>query len=79
MAQLQLFPPPPVRGPTTPEQVCDPAARRTHPYRVPIYRVTLVRETSITAPRPRLRSAQDAAELLRQYLGEVDREHLCAA
>ncbi len=75
MAQLQLFPPPPVRCPTTPEQVCDPAARRTHPYRVPIYRVTLVRETSITAPRPRLRSAQDAAELLRQYLGEVDREH----
>ncbi len=70
MAQLQLFPPPPVRGPTTPEQ---------DPYRVPIYRVTLVRETSITAPRPRLRSAQDAAELLRQYLGEVDREHLCAA
>jgi DNA repair protein RadC len=34
-----------------------------------------VRETSITAPRPRLRSAQDAAELLRQYLGAVDREH----
>ncbi len=42
---------------------------------MPIYCVTLVRETSITAPRPRLRSAQDAAELLRQYLGEVDREH----
>jgi DNA repair protein RadC len=75
MAQLQLFPSLPVRRHTTPEQVCDPATRCPHLYRVPIYRVTLVRETSITAPRPRLRSAQDAAELLRQYLGAVDREH----
>ena len=75
MAQLQLFPPPPVRHHTTPAQGCDPADRRTHPYRVPIYQVTLVREGTLTAPRPRLRSAQDAAELLRQFLGAVDREH----
>ncbi len=29
----------------------------------------------ITAPRPQLRSAQDAAELLRQCLGAVDRKN----
>ena len=75
MAQLQLFPSLPARRHTTPEHVCDPATRRTHLYRVPIYRISLARETSITAPRPRLRSAQDAAELLRQFLGAVDREH----
>jgi DNA repair protein RadC len=75
MAQLQLFPPTPARRHATPEQVSDPADRRTQPYRVPIYRVALVRERTLTTPRPRLRSAQDAAELLRQYLGAVDREH----
>ena len=75
MAQLPLFPSPPARRPATLDQVCDPADRRTQPYRVPIYRVTLVRESSITAPAPRLRGAQQAAELLRQYLGAVDREH----
>jgi len=40
-----------------------------------VYRVTLVREAAITAPGPRLRGAAQAAELLRQYLGAVDREH----
>lgn len=75
MAQLPLFPPTPARRHATPEQVCDPADRRMPPYRVPIYRVTLVRESSITAPAPRLRGAQQAAELLREYLGAVDREH----
>jgi DNA repair protein RadC len=40
-----------------------------------VYRVTLVREADITAPGPRLRGAEQAAELLRQYLGAVDREH----
>lgn len=75
MAQLPLFPSPPARRPATPEQGCDPADRRTQPYRVPIYRVTLVRESSITAPAPRLRGAEQAAALLRQCLGAVDREH----
>ena len=55
--------------------VGEPANGRPHPSRVPIYRVTLVRETSLTAPAPRLRSAEQAAALLRQYLGAVDREH----
>ena len=75
MAQLQLFPSPQARRHATPEQGCDPAGHRLRAYRVPIYHVTLVRESSITAPAPRLRSAAQAAELLRQYLGAVDREH----
>jgi len=75
MAQLPLFPPTPARCHATPEQVCDPADRRTHPYRVPIYHITLVRESFIAAPAPRLRGAEQAAELLRQYRGAVDREH----
>ncbi len=75
MAQLSLFASTPTRRPAASQAVCDPTDHRTHPYRVPIYHVTLVRESSITAPAPRLRSAAQAAELLRQYLGAVDREH----
>jgi hypothetical protein len=44
MAQLQLFPSLPVRRHPTPEQVCDPATRCTHPYHVPIYRVSALRK-----------------------------------
>jgi DNA repair protein RadC len=75
MAQLQLFPPTPAHRHAPPAQVSDPAGHRCRAYRVPIYRVTLVRESFITAPVPRLRGAQQAAELLRQYLGAMDREH----
>ena len=52
-----------------------PTARPQRPYRVPIYTVALVREAAITHPRPQLRTSQDAAALLRQFLGAVDREH----
>jgi DNA repair protein RadC len=75
MAQLQLFLPTPAHRHVTPAQAGDPADHRCRAYDVPIYRVTLVRECSITAPAPRLRGAQQAAALLRQYLGAVDREH----
>ena len=75
MAQLQLFPPTPAHRHAPPARGGDPAGHRCRAYRVPIYRVTLVRESSITAPAPRLRGAQQAAALLRQYLGAVDREH----
>jgi DNA repair protein RadC len=75
MAQLQLFPPTPAHRHAPPAQVGDPASHRFRASRVPIYRVTLVRESSITAPAPRLRGAQQAATLLRQYLGAVDREY----
>jgi DNA repair protein RadC len=46
---------------------------------VPIYRVTLVRESRLPHAKPQLRSSRDAALLFRQYLGEVDREHFMVA
>jgi len=70
MVQLALFP-----FPLAHAAVGAPTERRPHVYRVPVYRVALVRETLLPAPAPRLRSAVHAAELLRQYLGAVDREH----
>src|SRR5712691_9826401 len=73
MAQLSLFASPSTRRPSASQVVRDAADHR--PYRVPVYRVTLVREAAITAPGPRLRGAAQAAALLRQYLGAVDREH----
>ena len=69
MAQLSLFPSTSDGRPAASPIVGEPADGRPHPYRVPIYRVTLVRESSITAPAPRLRGAQQDAALLRQYLG----------
>ena len=70
MAQLALFPSTPIHA-----AVDTLTERRSQASRVPVYRVALVRETSLPAPAPRLRSAVHAAELLRQYLGAVDREH----
>ena len=73
MAQLSLFASPSTRRPSASLAGSDAADPR--PYRVPVYRVTLVREAAITVPGPRLRGAEQAAALLRQYLGAVDREH----
>jgi len=61
--------------PSTPPRVGDPTARPQRPYCVPIYKVALVRESAITHTRLQLRSAQDAAALLRQFVGDVDREY----
>ena len=49
--------------------------KATRPYVIPIYKVTLVRETQLSAPREGLRNAAQAAALVRRYLGAVDREH----
>jgi DNA repair protein RadC len=54
-------------------------ARPVRPYRVPIYRCTLVREASCTLAQPQIRSSRDAAVVFRQYLGAVDREHFMVA
>jgi DNA repair protein RadC len=54
-----------------------PAVHR--PYRVPIYRVTLVRESRLPHTQPQMRSSREAAVLFRQYLGAVDREHFLVA
>ena len=75
MAQLSLFTSRSPSRPTATPTGHDATDRRPRPYHVPVYRVTLVRETAIPAPAARLRSAAHAAELLRQYLGAVDREH----
>lgn len=75
MTQLSLFDLLATGCPTAPQAVHDATALRPRSYRVPVYRVTLVRETAIPAPAERLRSAEQAAALLRQYLGAVDREH----
>jgi DNA repair protein RadC len=42
---------------------------------LPIYRVQLVHESALAAPRTQIRASADAAALLRQFLGTVDREH----
>jgi DNA repair protein RadC len=63
--QLPLFPPP---------TICDPPERPALTY-LPIFRVELAHDGAMTAPRPQLRSSADAADLLRRYLGPVDREH----
>ncbi len=42
---------------------------------LPIYRVQLVHEAALATPRTQIRSSADAAALLRQFLGTVDREH----
>jgi len=42
---------------------------------LPIYRVQLIRDTAIPTPRPQFRQSHDVADLLWQFLSEVDREH----
>src|SRR5215831_20421704 len=53
--------------------------RPVQPYRVPVYRVTLVRESRLPHTQPQIRSSRDAAVLFRQHLGNVDREHFLVA
>ena len=46
-------------------------------YRIPIYRVALVRDGSQKADEKQIRGAWDAERIFREYLGDVDREHFC--
>ncbi|WP_083671625.1 JAB domain-containing protein [Viridibacillus sp. FSL H7-0596] len=43
--------------------------------RVDIVRVQLVKERSLMYSNRKVKSPQDGAELFREFLGEVDREH----
>ena len=54
-------------------------ARPARPYRVPVYRVMLVRESRLPHPQPQIRRSREAAVLFRQHLGNVDREHFMVA
>jgi DNA repair protein RadC len=42
---------------------------------LPIYRVQLIRDTAIPTPRAQFRCSNDVADLLWQFLNDVDREH----
>lgn len=44
-------------------------------YRIPIYRVSLVREGDQSADTHKIRSSADVSRLLHTYLKDVDREH----
>jgi len=46
-------------------------------YRIPIYRVALVRDGSQKADDKQIRAPWMAAHIFREYLGDVDREHFC--
>ena len=46
-------------------------------YRIPIYRVALVREGSHTAERKYATDSEAVARILREYLDGIDREHFC--
>jgi DNA repair protein RadC len=50
-------------------------ACHSRPYRIPAYRVQLVRERALPWERAQLRSSQEVATLFRTYLGDTDREH----
>ena len=50
----------------------------TQPLALPIYRVSLVQEGTIRYEQ-QMRSSKEVAQLLREYLADTDREHLCAA
>lgn len=44
-------------------------------YRVPIYSLRVVRESSQKAETRKIRSPRDAANIFREYIGHADREH----
>ena len=48
-------------------------------YRIPIYKIALVREASLKLSHPpQVRSSEQAASVIRSYLAGTDREHLLA-
>ena len=52
-----------------------PPAADPRPYRVPIYSLRVVRESSQKAETRKIRSPRDAANIFREYIGHADREH----
>jgi DNA repair protein RadC len=50
-------------------------ASRTKQTRIPIYRVTLVREGKMPTYESRIRSSANAYSVLQEYLADTDREH----
>lgn len=48
-------------------------------YRIPVYKVSLVRDASAVSPMRQIRSSLDAIDLFRGILDGVDREHFLVA
>ena len=71
----------PTLGPAAQQESLFPRldGRPSRPYHLPIYRVTLVRESRLPHAQPQIRSSRDAAIIFRQHLGAVDREHFMVA
>jgi DNA repair protein RadC len=44
-------------------------------YRIPVCRIELVRERTLAAETKTIRSPADAAAIVRDYIGDADREH----
>ena len=52
-----------------------PAPSATRPYTLPGFRISLVREPGVKlAERPSMQSPSEAAPILREHIGDVDRE-----
>ncbi len=57
-----------------------PTANPTRPYSIPGFRIALVREPGVKlAERPELRTAGEAAPILKEYIGDIDREAFVVA
>ncbi len=57
-----------------------PTANPTRPYTIPGFRIALVREPGVKlAERPELRSPSEAAPIVKQYIGDIDREAFVVA
>jgi len=57
-----------------------PSKNPTRPYEIHGFRICLVREPGVSlAERPELRTPATAAQVLRQYIGEADREQFVVA
>ena len=52
-----------------------PTQNPTRPYSIPGFRISLTREPGVTlAERPSMEAPAQAAPILRQYIGDIDRE-----
>ena len=48
-------------------------------YKIPDYKIMLVRDSNITADKKRISCSTDVANLFQSYLEGLDREHFCIA
>ena len=44
-------------------------------YEIPIYRICMVRDSSLATSRPQIESSRAASDIARDYIGNTDREH----